>query len=97
MFRYISGKDFSKEAIDVLDEGRKIWQAYFTNTDNYSVRNTLKLNRSDVGWFQVRKSIEFRNNNSEHQPVCFDSFKIAYEILTEKLQPMVYDLGFLKR
>ena len=97
MFRYTSGKDFSKEAIDVLDEGRKIWQAYFTNTDNYSVRNTLKLNRSDVGWFQVRKAIEFRNNNSEHQPVSFDSFKKAYEILTEKLQPMVYDLGFLKR
>jgi hypothetical protein len=29
-------------------------------------------------------------------PVSFKSFEEAYKALTEKLQPMVYELGFLK-
>jgi hypothetical protein len=39
---------FSPEAQAVLDEGRKLWKAYFAHTDPHTVRDELKLNRADV-------------------------------------------------
>ena len=86
----------SVEANAVLDAGRILWKAYFEHTDVRSVREELKLNRADVGWYQVRKALQARNSSSDFPPVSFKSFEEAYKALTEKLQPMVYELGFLK-
>jgi hypothetical protein len=86
----------SKEAKAVLSEGKKLWQAYFAHTDVRSVRDELKLNRPDVGWYQVRNALKKRNESGDFPPVSFKSFEEAYKVLTEKLQPMVYELGFLK-
>lgn len=96
MVRYMAGKTFSTEARQVLDEGRKLWQAYFGATDVHTVRDELKLNRSDVGWYQVRKALQARNASGDFPPVNFKPFEEAYKALTEKLQPQVYELGFLK-
>lgn len=96
MVRYMAGKTFSSEAKLVLDEGRKLWQAYFGATDVHTVRDELKLNRSDVGWYQVRKALQARNASGDFPPVNFKPFEEAYKALTEKLQPQVYELGFLK-
>ena len=91
------GKDsLSPEANAVLLEGKKLWQAYFAQTDVHTVRDELKLNRADVGWYQIRKALEARNASGDFPPVSFAAFKEAYNALTEKLQPMVYELGFLK-
>ncbi len=90
------GGNLSPEAQTVLAEGKKLWQAYFAHTDVRSVREELKLNRPDVGWYQVRKALEARNKIGDLTPVSFVAFKAAYDALTEKLQPMVYELGFLK-
>jgi len=86
----------SDEAEKVLAEGKKLWQAYFTHTDVKAVREELKLNRADVGWYQVRKALQARNASGDFVPVNFKPFEEAYKALTEKLQPMVYELGFLK-
>ncbi len=80
----------------VLEEGKKLWQAYFSQTDVRSVRDELKLNRADVGWYQVRKALQARNTSGDYAPISFKPFEEAYKALTEKLQPMVYELGFLK-
>jgi len=96
MVRYMAGKTFSSEAKLVLDEGRKLWQAYFGATDVHTVRDELKLNRPDVGWYQVRKALQARNASGDFPPVNFKPFEEAYKALTEKLQPQVYELGFLK-
>jgi hypothetical protein len=96
MVRYMEDKTFSNEAQAVLAEGKKLWQAYFAHTDAHNVRDELKLNRSDVGWYQVRKALEARNASGDYLPVSFKPFQEAYKVLTEKLQPMVYELGFLK-
>ena len=61
-----------------------------------SVRDELKLNRPDVGWYQIRKALQTRNSSGDFVPVSFKPFEIAYKALTEKLQPMVYELGFLR-
>ena len=54
-----------------------------------SVREELKLNRADVGWYQVRNALKKRNESGDFAPVSFKA-------LSEKLQPMVYELGFLR-
>lgn len=84
------------EANAVLLEGKKLWQAYFSQVDVYTVREELKLNRSDVGWYQIRKALQARNASGDFVPVNFKPFEEAYKALTEKLQPMVYELGFLR-
>jgi hypothetical protein len=96
MVRYLADKTLSQEAKNVLAEGKKLWQAYFSQTDVHSVREELKLNRVDVGWYQIRKALEARNESGDFPPVSFNAFKEAYENLSEKLRPMVYELGFLK-
>ena len=79
-----------------MQEGKKLWQAYFAHTDVHSVREELKLNRPDVGWYQIRKALQARNASGDFPPVSFTPFETAYKALTEKLQPMVYELGFLR-
>ncbi|MHB8403738.1 MAG: hypothetical protein ACYDCN_17210, partial [Bacteroidia bacterium] len=96
MVQYMADKTFSKEAKLVLEKGKELWQAYFAHTDERTVRDELKLNRPDVGWYQVRKALQARNAGSDFAPVSFKPFEEAYKALTEKLQPMVYELGFLK-
>ncbi len=80
----------------MLAEGQKLWQAYFAHTDVHTVRDELKLNRVDGGWYQIRKALQARNSSGDFAPVSFKHFEEVYKALTEKLQPMVYELGFLK-
>jgi len=96
MVKYMANKTFSPEAQEVLQEGKVLWQAYFAHIDGRSVRDELKLNRSDVGWYQIRKALQARNSGGDFVPVSFKPFEEAYKALSEKLQPQVYELGFLK-
>lgn len=96
MVQYLAGKILSDEAQLVLQQGKILWQAYFAHTDVRTVRDELKLNRADVGWYQIRKALQARNASGDFAPVGFKGFEVAYKSLTEKLQPQVYELGFLK-
>lgn len=96
MVQYLSDKEFSPEATAVMEEGKKLWQAYFSQVDTHTIREEYKLNRSDVGWYQIRNALRKRNENSDGVPVSFMAFEESYRILTEKLRPMVYGLGFLR-
>lgn len=87
---------FSPESQAVLDEGKKLRKAYFQHTDPHTVREELKLNRSDVGRYQIRNALKKRNESGDFPPVSFTDFETAYKILTEKLRPLVYEYGFLK-
>ncbi len=96
MVQYLKKKKLSKEAKAVLNEGRELWKAYFSYTDVRNVREELKLNRPDVGWYQIRNALKRRNESSDFIPVSFSAFEIAYKVLSEKLQPLVFELGFLR-
>ncbi|OGU60757.1 MAG: hypothetical protein A2X64_05530 [Ignavibacteria bacterium GWF2_33_9] len=97
MVQYMADKTFSEVAQAVLAAGKELWKAYFAHTDVRSVRDEYKLNRADVGWYQVRKALQARNSSGDFPPVSFKPFEEAYKSLTEKLQPMVYELGFLRK
>lgn len=96
MVQYLSDKSLSPEATLVMKEGRKLWKAYFSQVDTHSIREEYKLNRADVGWYQIRNALKSRNETSDYPPVSFVNFEEAYRTLTEKLRPMVYELGFLR-
>lgn len=96
MVQYLKDKKLSNEAKAVLAEGKKLWQAYFEHTDVRTVRDELKLNCPDVGWYQIRNALKKRNESGDFVPVPFKPFEEVYKVLSEKLQPMVYELGFLR-
>lgn len=96
MVEYLADKSLSLEAIAVMNAGRELWKAYFSQVDTHSMRDEYKLNRPDVGWYQIRNALKKRNENGSGTPVSFGTFEEAYKILTEKLRPMVYELGFLR-
>ena len=92
MVEYLSDKKLSPEAQAVMDEGKKLWKTYFSQKDTHTVREEYKLNRADVGWYQIRNALKARNEMSDYPPVSFVNFEEAYKALTEKLRPMVYEL-----
>lgn len=96
MVQYMADKKFSVEANAVLEEGKKIWKKYFETDFNHSIRDEFKLNRADVGWYQIRQAFKRYNEDGENVPVKFDEFEKAYFELTDKLKPQVYSYGFLK-
>jgi hypothetical protein len=96
MVKYLEDKVLSAEALSLLDAGRTLWRSYFSATDIHSVREEFKLNRADVGWYQVRKALAARNSSGDYPPISFEPFEKAYANLTDKLRPLVYELGFLK-
>ena len=96
MVQYLGDKTLSAEAQAVMDGGRGLWQAYFSHTDVRTVRDEYKLNRPDVGWYQVRNALKARNASGDTVPVNFAPFEQAYQALTEKLRPQVFSLGFLR-
>jgi hypothetical protein len=96
MARYIADKELSAEAQAVLDAGRDLWRAYFSQTDPRAVRDDLKLNRPDAGWYQIRNALKRRNEAGDAAPVDFTAFENAYAALSEKLRPLVFEYGFLR-
>lgn len=96
MVQYLSDKTPSEESKALLDAGRQLWKSYFAHTDVRTVREQFKLNRPDVGWYQIRNALAERNKSGDTAPVNFTPFETAYETLTEKLRPQVFTLGFLK-
>lgn len=96
MVQYLADKTLSTEALAVLDAGRVLWQAYFAYTDARTVRDDYKLNRPDVGWYQIRNALRVRNASGDTAPVNLGPFEQAYQSLTEKLRPQVFSLGFLR-
>ena len=93
MSNYLAKLKLSKEARHVMDEGRKLWRQYHATQFEKKIRDEFKLNRPDVGWYQIRRALEANNDN---EAVDFDPFKAAYEALSLKLRPQVFEHGFLR-
>lgn len=95
MSRHLAKKKLSKEGKAVVAEGRKLWAAYFQHVDAHSTRKQWHLDRTDVGWYQVRNVLKERNASGDYTPVDLTPFEQAYLALTGKIRPDVYTHGFL--
>jgi len=96
MAKYLKGRKQSAEAKAVLNAGKVLWSAYFAKKDKLktSTKDDYKLNRLDVGWYQIRNALKSLNDTPN--AVSFDDFEKTYKALSEKLQPQVYQFGFLR-
>lgn len=90
MSKYIGKLKLSKEANAVLEDGRKVWKKYHSIKLEKRIRDEFKLNRPDVGWYQIRRALEADGTEN------FADFKEAYEALSIKIRPRVLEYGFLK-
>jgi len=98
---YMQGKTYSNEALAVLEAGKHIWHSYFATSFPHSIRSSLHLDRSDVGWYQIRQAFKALSASGDSDvasrfTMLENAFKIAYACLADKLKPQVYELGFLK-
>ena len=99
MVRQLGARTLTPEARAVLDAGRAIWRTYFERfgSFDYAIRERLKLNRADVGWYQVRNALKLYAESAEGHPTDFSAFEFAYKALGDKLRPKVYEYGFLRQ
>ena len=97
MVQYLKGKKLSAEAESVMEQGQILWQTYFSKKYSPKVRDQYKLDRPDVGWYQIRQAIKEYNKERDTGQVRFTDFNESYQTLSDKLRPMVFDLGFLPR
>lgn len=94
--RYIrsSGKldNLTAEGQAVLDAFRKCMAASASARPQYDKdHEELQVTRWDCGWRQLKKLFE------EACPAEFAELKDKFKALKEKMLPMVYELGFLKK
>lgn len=92
MLQYMAGLAFSQDAQAVLDEGRNLWTRYHATRFPSRIRDELKLNRPDAGWYQIRNALKAY---ADTQLIDFAPFDACYAALSAKLRPQVYELGFL--
>ncbi len=95
MVQYLKGKKLSAEAEMVMEQGRILWQIYFSKEYSAKIRDRYKLDRPDVGWYQIRQAMKEGGKGWDTGRVRFTDFDESYELLSHKLRPMVFDLGFL--
>lgn len=99
MSEYISTLKLSKEAKKVLSAGLGVWKAYFEALDKKqipkAVRDEFKLNRPDVGWFQIRNTLEALASRGIAVSARASAIEPSYKILSEKIVPEIYAKGIL--
>ena len=91
MSDYLSDKKLSKEARAVYDEGLKLWQAFYRADIERKIRDEYLLDKSGAGWYQIRNALKKAAPQTDFAP-----FETAYAALAAKLEPLVYEYGFLK-
>ena len=91
MSDYLHGKKLSKEAQAVYDKGLKLWQAFYRADIERKIRDEYLLDKSGAGWYQIRNALKKATPQTDFAP-----FETAYAALAAKLEPLVYEYGFLK-
>ena len=90
--RVLAERVLSPEAKAVLAAGREPWRAYFHEKDSRSVREQFRLNRADVGWYQIRNALKARDAlDASGMP----ALAAAHGVLGDKLRPLVFHHGML--
>ena len=82
----------SEEAQAVLDKARELVKLSFNSRDLFNqMQPEYQINCWDAGWYQIKGLLkEFHKDDLEE-------FNKLYKKLEDKMRPMVYELGFLKK
>ena len=72
--------ELSAEALAVLDAARKIYKRFYIELERLDVAK-WKISTWDTGWYQIRMAL---------------GATLSLEALSAKLEPQIYELGFLR-
>jgi hypothetical protein len=98
MSGFLKGKTFSAEALAVLDAGWELWKYYHAQT---KTNRTAPVNAS---FYDIREFFQGRNDKGAMRTKSDNAtynellaaLRNSLRTLTEKIQPKVYEYGFLK-
>ena len=92
--KYCIKREFSPEAKKVFDAGRELWK-YYHKQPNVNVNASLYDIRE---YFQGRNENGKMNNKSDDEKYneLIENLRFALRILAKKIEPKVYEYGFLK-
>jgi hypothetical protein len=95
MSSFLKGKTFSSEAQAVLSAGKALWKYFHKNTNAISVNASFYDIRE---FFQGRKDSGAMNAKSadETYTALLKTLRDALKALAKKIEPKVYEYGFLK-
>lgn len=91
---------FSDEAQLVLNLARELVINSFEHRPAFDkVKPEYQINNWDCGWYQVKGLLNWIVETGKDKDVAdkYLEFKDAYKALGDKMRPMVYELGFLKK
>lgn len=94
MYKFIQEhiNEFSPEAKAVLDKASELLRKTFIWRPHYHLdHEDNQVNNWDCGYYQLKPIWK------DYMKKNFDEFRDLYKNLSDKLHPMVYELGFLKK
>ena len=92
VYELLEGIELSEEAQAVLDKAREIVRKTFKYRKLFNEEyENYQINNWDASYYQMKPLWK------EYAKEDFEQFKELYKKLADKMRPMVYELGFLKR
>lgn len=92
VYELLEGIELSEEAQAVLDKACEIVRKTFKYRKMFNEEyENYQINNWDCGWYQIKALAK------EYAKDDLEQFKTLYKKLSEKMLPMVYELGFLRK
>ena len=89
--KWLSEHTLSTEAQNVLEAGKEIYKLFYEKSSSLPWP-IYKISMWDCGWYQIRMALQEKELGTE----LFDKLKTVYNILEEKIRPLVFKYGFLE-
>ena len=88
VYNLLKGKTLSTEAQAVLDKASDIVRKTFKYRELFNEDNEkYQINNWDCGWYQIKALAK------EYAKDDFEEFRTLFKALSDKMRPMVYELG----
>ena len=91
VYKKLQEIELSKEAQDVLNKAIELTKKSFKYRELFNQEHPeYQIMNWDCGWYQIKAVLK------EYFSEDLKDFQELYKILSDKMRPMVYELGFLK-
>ena len=94
VYKYIQEhiNDFSVESMDVLNKANEmVWKSFKYRELFNEEHPEYQILNADIGYYQLKALYK------EYMKEDLEEFKKLYKVLADKMRPMVYELGFLRK
>ena len=90
--KWLSEKEFSKEAKETIEAGKEIYKYYFANLNQLRT-NLFEIKTWDAGLWQIKKVLQDQDLARD----LFKKLKEKHDILRDKILPQIYDYEFIPK